>query len=45
VGEVTTDARRRVREEVRRITAVEVRQIDIDVVSMSSAASDEPRVR
>lgn len=45
VPEVTADARRRIRDDVQRITAVQVRQVDIDVVGMTTAGRNRPRVR
>lgn len=45
VRQVAAETRRRVREEVARITDVEVRQIDIEVVSMTVADRSQPRVR
>lgn len=45
VHEVAAETRRRVREEVTRITEVTVDYVDIDVVSMKTATRPTPRVR
>jgi uncharacterized alkaline shock family protein YloU len=45
VRRVVEDVRRRIRDDVYRITGVTVQQVDIDVVSMATLQHDVPRVR
>jgi uncharacterized alkaline shock family protein YloU len=42
---VVEDVRRRIRDDVYRITGVTVQQVDIEVVSMATLQHDVPRVR